>query len=293
MLHRLRTFILTLLLFTACVSDPQTSPLPPPGPLRCEFLTKQINWKEEIKTLDSISTLFHNGCYEETIKIGSKARETYRFKKYSILQESAEIFLAEGTVTDYVMESYERGYLSFLILLSYVHRGEPQAVTVELNRFYSEEVASLYNYGQDPINALLQATLWENYPIEGFSSRPFWLWMSNAAAADQELRNFALARVKDFDAKVRHAPWHISEVGTFPDLEWSMTFADAKSGYFNIKPKTAFEPACSEPDAILVPTKSWFHKIAMRHSKAYHPLVNAKSWIRLPIGILYGISTAT
>jgi hypothetical protein len=48
---------------------------------------------------------------------------------------------------------------------------------------------------------------------------------------------------------------------------------------------------CADDQSIVVPTHSWFQKIAIRHSHSYHPLVNAKTWIRLPFGLVYGIST--
>ena len=190
-----------------------------------------------------------------------------------------------------MLESYERGYLSFLIALSYLRQNELAAMGVELNKFYSEEVAHLYNHGQDPVNALLQAVLWENFPREGFSARPFWLWLSRSELADSTVRAFATARVADFDAKILRAPWQIATVGSFPDLEWSMKFADAKHGYLEVRPKQSFPKTCSDGTTLIMPTQSWFQKIAMRHSHGYHPLVNAKSWIRLPIGVIYGVST--
>jgi hypothetical protein len=208
------------------------------------------------------------------------------------VKESVELFVAEGTVTDYVLESYERGYLTFLISMSYLRLKRTDAVTVELNKLYNEEIALIYNHGQDPVNVLLQAVLWETFPRQGFSSRPFWLWLSRSKAAAKQLREFAEAKVHDVDAKVRREPWQISALGAFPELDWSMQFADSKTGYFKIRPKRAFAEPCVDATGILVPTTSWFNKIAIRHSHAYHPLVNAKSWIRLPIGIVYGVSTA-
>jgi predicted anti-sigma-YlaC factor YlaD len=40
---------------------------------------------------------------------------------------------------------------------------------------------------------------------------------------------------------------------------------------------------------VLVSTESWFNKIAIRHSHAYHPLLNVQTWIRLPVGIVYSL----
>jgi hypothetical protein len=36
-------------------------------------------------------------------------------------------------------------------------------------------------------------------------------------------------------------------------------------------------------------TKSWFDKVAIRHSHGYHPLLNVQAWIRLPIGLTYSL----
>ncbi|HYX35957.1 MAG TPA: hypothetical protein VE954_22885 [Oligoflexus sp.] len=152
---------------------------------------------------------------------------------------------------------------------------------------------AVHNHGQDPVNALLQAALWDNFPSEGFSSRPFWLWLTQSDKADRRLREFAQKRIKQIDRKQvgTATPWQIFEVGRFPEVTWSMKFTSSPSGYFSIQPKPAFPLACADDAGILVPTSTWFHKIAIRHSHDYHPLVNVKSWIRLPIGLVYGITT--
>lgn len=282
-------YVLGLSWLSACVTTEEI--IPTDGPERCEYLSKHINWQDRPRALNRISDLFASGCYAETVKIGSQARERFRHKDHSIAKEVAELFLAEGAMSDYVLESYERGYLSFLIALSYLHQNDLGAMSVELNKFYNEEVARLYNYGQDPVNALLQAVLWENFPREGFSARPFWLWLSRSELTDETVRTFAAARLAEFDAKILRAPWQITAVGRFPELDWSINFINAKSGYFKIEPKTSFPMPCSEGSTLVIPTQSWFKKIAMRHSHGYHPLVNTKSWIRLPIGVMYGVST--
>lgn len=260
---------------------------------RCVKEKDLINWDDQIGTLNRISRLFQLQCYQEVIKVGGKAREKFRSKTFSIIDESLEFFVPEGTVSDYVLESYERGYLSFLISLSYLHLDNQNDFRVAMNRFYREEIAFLYNHGQDPVNTLLQAVLWDNYPREGFSSRPFWLKLSQDPDVLPSLTKFARLRIAEIDQKKTPAPWSIAAVGRFPRLDWNMKFIDSKSGYFEVKTSTPFPQGCVDEGTVLIPTTSWFKKIAMRHSRSYHPLVNAKSWIRLPVGILYGISTIT
>ena len=291
-LHKLIVLLaLFLASLSACVTTSDEAKLPPLGSERCVHLKKKIRWSDPINTLNRVSQLFANECYEETVAIGTKARDTYSHKTYSVLKESLELFVAEGTVTDYVLESYERGYLSFLITMSLINLHRTDQVTAELNRFYHEEVASTYNHGQDPINALLQATLWDNFPRDGYSSRPFWLWLSKSPHSSTELRHFAATRVKNIDLKSSNPTWAIAAVGNFPTLDWTLKFTDSSNGFLAVKPITPFISTCSDSSTVVVPTHSWFKKIAVRHSNSYHPLVNAKTWIRMPVGIIYGIST--
>ena len=285
------SLICALCLVSACVTTSEPKELPPLGPERCAFLKNKIKWSEPIATLNRISQLFDNQCYEDIVTIGAKARDRYSHKQYSVLKESLELFVAEGTVTDYVLESYERGYLSFLITMSLIRLQRTDKVTAELNRFYHEEVAATYNHGQDPVNALLQAALWDNYPRDGFSSRPFWLWLSKAEQATPELRQFAQGRIKEMDRKAAPPTWNIATVGRFPELDWTLKFTDSTNGFLLVKPVKPFVTSCADDQSIMVPTHSWFQKIAIRHSHSYHPLVNAKTWIRLPVGLVYGIST--
>ncbi len=257
----------------------------------CAALEASLDWTQQIAVLDTLSLLFEQQCYEASLRVGQKVRDKFQHKHYSLIKESAELFMAEGTVTDYVLESYERGYLSFLITLSYLKLGRTEELTSSLNRFYNEELALTYNHGQDPVNALLQAVLWENFPQEGYSARPFWLWISRSAEATLELKQFAQQRVDAMDAKAPLGHWEIHAVGRFPALDWKMSFEDAQHGYIAVKPKIPFLELCRGRDELMVPVSTWFHKIAMRHSHDYHPLVHAKSWIRLPFGLAYGVTT--
>ena len=48
-------------------------------------------------------------------------------------------------------------------------------------------------------------------------------------------------------------------------------------------------PACASDTGARMSTLRWFEKIAVRHSHAYHPLLNVQSWIRLPFGMAYSL----
>ncbi len=279
-------------LLSSCVTTFDPAKLPPIGPERCSYLKKTIDFDDPISTLNRISMMFDNGCYEETIKFATKAREAYGEKSFSVVKESLELFIAEGTVTDYVLESYERGYLSFLITLSLIKTKQVEQMTASLNRYYKEEVALTYNFGQDPVNTLLQAALWDSFPKAGYSSRPFWLWLTKAPNVPADIKSFATQRIKDLDHKKESPKWQIKSVASFPELNWSLKFQNSTTGYFKIKPSTPFIDSCADTETVVMPTKSWFEKIAIRHSHSYHPLVNVKTWIRLPVGLLYGITTA-
>lgn len=260
----------------------------------CAAIIQTLNWDQPIDALDHVNDLYRYHCYEETITFANEAKIRFGHKTFSFSKETLEFFSAEGTFTDYVLESYERGYLSFLIAASYVQLGKSKDVSIELNKFYNEETALTYNHGQDPVNALIQAAMWENVPREGFSSRPFWQWLSQSEAADAVTRDFASKRLAEIDAKKPAKTWQIWGIGSFPHLQWSPRFASQKNSYFDIKPSTAFPKTCrNKSDVLVLPTTSWFNKIVARHSHSYHPLVHLKSWVRLPFGLIYGLTTVT
>ena len=283
-------FILSLAyvaMWSSCVTTQQAT-----KPDNCAAIVREFDWEQPISTLNQISDLYYHQCYNETITFANEAKARYGHKTFSFSKESLEFFSAEGTFTDYVLESYERGYLSFLISASYVRLNQSKEASVELNKFYNEETALTYNHGQDPVNALIQAAMWDNVHMEGFSSRPFWQWLVNAEKTDAKTRAFATRRLVQIDNKEPKKSWQIWEVGSFPNLEWSTQFAGSKNGYFAITPSTPFPKTCSNAkDTLVLPTTSWFQKIAARHSHGYHPLVNIKSWVRLPIGLIYGVTT--
>jgi hypothetical protein len=56
-----------------------------------------------------------------------------------------------------------------------------------------------------------------------------------------------------------------------------------------VKANGEFPPACQSATGVRLSTRSWFDKVAIRHSHGYHPLLNVQAWIRLPLGLTYSL----
>lgn len=99
--------------------------------------------------------------YDTVIVHGEKARSAFRHKTFSFFKETTNVFIPKGYFIDYVLESYERGYLSLLLAASYANVQKPEEAKVELRQLDHERFTPLYNCGEDPVNLLLSAVLWE------------------------------------------------------------------------------------------------------------------------------------
>lgn len=256
-----------------------------------------MDWDDAISSLNKISQFYDRNCFRDVIDQVQMARAKLTHKNYSISKEALEFLIPAGKVTDYVLESYERGYLGFLAAAAHFQLGNNERLLPELNKIYNEETALTYNHGRDPVNALIQAALWDDINRPGFSARPFWTWLNKQNNVDLTVRDFAREQIKRIDSKSKSTQvskrWNIYALGKFPELDWEMKLLDAEHGYIKIYPKQAFPNACVSDGGLLLPTKTWFDKISIRHAHSYHPLINIKSWVRLPIGIFFGITTYT
>ena len=87
--------------------------------------------------------------------------------------------------------------------------------------------------------------------------------------------------------------WEIHAIGRFPNINWNVEILDTANGYFSVNTQQNFPPGCSSESGVMISTNSWFQKIAMRHNSEYHPLLNAQSWMRLPVGVVYSVTTFT
>lgn len=283
-------FILcTFLLFQNSCVRPQPANRYQPAP--CRKIASRIDFNDRIQTLNYLSDAFYYRCYQLVVESGSRAQSEFRYKKFSILKETGNVFIPEGTFLDYVMESYERGYLTFLVSASYYKLDRPEDAEVELRRLDDEMKAGLYNYGEDPVNIILQAVMWEKLgaPEE---SRVDWLNLSDEKHLSKFITAFASDRIEKIDSGEHlNSDWTIYAVDRFPEITWDLKFVKSDTGYIKVRATDRFLESCSSPTGLRISTKSWMHKIAMRHSHGYHPLVNIRSWIRLPFGIAYGITT--
>lgn len=280
----------------ACAGIPKKSPLLSYTNPDCQTVYESSFSNDILKSLTAVSRMYGLGCYKEVIGLGDFIRQHSRDKIYHIFAETAEFIAPEGTLTEYVMESYERTYLSFLMAASYQQLAQSERSQVELRRAYNEGQALVYNYGDDPVNLALQAVLWEN-SNQKMNSRPLWKKISELSAEpsreDRDLKAFAEARIKEMDlAKSGPSPkWQVYAFGKFPHLKWQVDFQKNSGSYFQINPEHPFAMTCTSPRSLFISTEAWSQKISHRHNPNYHPLLNLKSWTRLPVGVTMGVAT--
>ena len=259
----------------------------------CGELEKNLQDAERIEVLNLLSAAFTAHCDDLVLTYGAQARSEFRHKSFSVTREAANVFVPDGTFIEYVMESYERGYLSILLASSYLRVHKNQEAKVELRTLDHELFAPIYNYGEDPVNLLLSAILWEQLGEIG-EARVDWLRLRDlphlTKKEDAALRRFAGERVRRIDSgDGAEASWRVYRVGTFPRLDWDLEFTNSTSGYFSVTPTQPFLSTCISETGLRLSTESWFEKVAMRHSGAYHPLLNVQTWIRLPFGVAYSL----
>ncbi len=256
----------------------------------CADLYQSVQLKKRVKTLNTVTTLFQKQCYVEAIELGKLVRDIYGDKYYSVSQEALSIFVPEDKIIDYTLESHERTYISFLISASYLKKGKQESSEVELRRGRNELSAILYNYGNDPVNLGLMAGLWNN--LDQDISRPYWKKLSQDAAAAEVVQEFSKKQMKVLDRGGKSKSFRIYGIGNFPKLDWDMQLTSRKGGsYYEISSIEKFPADCSSETGMVITTESWLNKLKVRYHHDYHPLLNVKSWARLPIGILYA-STA-
>lgn len=282
-----RTLLIVFLSITGCASVPRMSEPENFTSETCRDLFQNARYAEVDVQLDQVSELYRTACYEEVVVMATHIRKHRRDKEYSITGEALEVFVPEGTVTPYVLESYERSLLSIMISLSYLSMGKEEAALVELRRSHDEERAVLYNHGSDPVLTMLQASLWDRFDPE--MGRPLWKSLSEMPEQGPGVVNFAKLRLKQIDKggdfKRR---WKIFGYGQRPELDWKNNFFEKKNPY-KIFAKSKGPDSCSDSKSVLISTSSWDQKTAARYDHGYHPWLVTKSLIRVPVGLFYGI----
>jgi hypothetical protein len=275
----------------ACSTVPAKKIRPAQLVTPCDFELASSGSEDPLVQLKLVSSLYDHKCFSEVVILGREIRDHSRDKVYNIFAETLEFFLPAGSTTEYVLESYERTYLSFLMAASYEHLGQREDSSVEIRRAYDEGKAQIYNYGEDLVNLVLQAVLWEN-SNEPLNARPFWLKVQRRSE-EAKLQDFASQRISALDQRQsRSGRWRIYSYGHFPQLDWHMNFESKDSGYYEIKQKHAFHKSCASEHSLFISTQDWARKVAIRSRMDYHPLLNLKSWTRLPIGVTLGGTAA-
>ncbi len=260
----------------------------------CGILRSSVDWSSRIKVLNFLSLSFSQKCDAAVIEYTEQAQSDFRDKAFSFSREMAGVFLSDGVLTEYVLESYERAYLSVLLAASYRRTGHVEDAKVELRRLDHELFAPLYNFGEDPVNLVLSAVLWEVLGEPG-DARTDWFRLAEPTSSfllhvAPALQAFAQEQVSRLDEGGRPIPrWQVYGVGRFPEVDWDFKLFGAPNGYFVIHPNPPFQELCVSETGLRLSTESWFAKIKHRHDHAYHPLLNIQSWIRLPIGVIYGL----
>ncbi len=257
----------------------------------CQLMIEATQLSDPLNALDTLSDLYTKKCYLETVALGQWLQRRYRDKSYSVSAEFASILFPEDFLSEYVLESYERIYLSALMAAAFSRLEKNESAAVELRRSYSESKAILYNFGDDPITALLIAAIWEKLQSVN-DSRPFWSSLQAYSREGEPAHKFATERISEIDQSVPNkGPWHVYVVDHFPKLDWSLNFGGGSEGYYDITTERKMPENCQSKTGLLMNVEPWVRKVAARYKQDYHPLLNIKSWVRLPVGIAYGLST--
>ncbi|MCB0421549.1 MAG: hypothetical protein KDD61_11170 [Bdellovibrionales bacterium] len=288
-------FLISILPFLfACQSAPTIASVQShkDSPSSCRVFLEQLDRERPLEVLNTITQLFEFSCYHEVIQLGQAAQLKYQDKQYSLTAEVTSVFLPDGSNTSYVMESYERAFLSFLVARSYYNLKQFESSEIELRKAYNEQRADIYNFGDDPINLVLLATQWES-SSEPFTARSYW---RRAAEISEwpELKRWIHSRIEELDQTTNKSktPWHIYKLGSFPGLDWKFRFSNVtENGYYRLEPLKEHPPICHSETGFILPTSPWLDKMNQRYQTNYHPLLNLKSWIRVPVGLVYGAST--
>lgn len=229
----------------------------------CRKILSEAEWNDEVSLLETTQKLHLSLCSAEVLRLGSMLRSALRDKHYSVSTELISFVIPEKHVTTYTLESHERVYLTLLMAMSSLRLGDREATSIELRRASDEMNAVLYNHGSDGINSALIASLWEEIDEPGLAE-PFW-------------RRSGLIP----PAKGRRL--RIYGIGALEGFHWKA--GGGKGDFYQITAKNRLPVQCASSSGALIPVTDWIRKVEIRHNSASHPLLYAKSLVRLPLGL--------
>lgn len=288
-LQKVFTLSIIVYLFVGCSSTPTEKTQ---FQSYCDNSIYDIDLNDTITTLNHISQFYDKKCFSSTIHLGQSLLKSKRDKFYHVTSEIEEFIAPEGSQTVYVLESHERIFLSLLIANSYYHLEQFDKAKNELRRAYDESRAIIYNHGDDLSLVIYQAILWEQLKERDYAE-PLWRRAQELAGKTSLLSPFIEARLNQFETSSALYDWSIYGVGRFPEVDWKMSLKESRGSYHKISAKTSFPGLCSDEETLIIPTTAWLEKLQLRNASGYHPLLNLKSWIRLPFGVGIGLATAT
>ena len=89
--------------------------------LPCSEIEQGLDLSGRIDVLNRRADAFAERCYDTVIAQGEKARSEFRPKTFSLMKETGNVFVPEGSFIEYVLERYECGCLSLLLAASYAN----------------------------------------------------------------------------------------------------------------------------------------------------------------------------
>jgi tetratricopeptide (TPR) repeat protein len=248
----------------------------------CLSVVGQLAAKEVLSQLDGIYPLYHRGCFSEVIALGQKLRDENRDKVYSLSRESAEVIVNEGQVKPYVLESFERTHLSYMIALSYLKIGKREEAKVELRRAIQEMNAQIYNSGTDELNLFFIGNLWESLGKKE-EALPAYRRIVGMVLPESTWRQIAEDRIRILEnpKKSKSPSLHIYAIGNFPNIIYwgSKEFQESYPNGYSLK-------NCSSQSGVLLNIAPWSAQVAAR-GQDKDEVSTYKRWARSPATLLY------
>lgn len=248
-----------------------------PASAKCAEIEPGITLSQSVTALNQLPDAFARQCHHTVIEYGTSALAEFRQKTFHVIAETFSVFLPDGTLTDYVLETDERGFRSLLLAASYARQQQYDDAKVELRRLDHELSAPLDNYGEDPVNLLLSAVFREQLGEQG-EARVDWLRLRDIGGLptppDTIVRAFADRQIRRLDEGRPQRPLrHVYGLRRFPAVQWDLPFASSNKGYVLITATEPFPAACASETGVRILTRSWLETIAPQRrppSTAHH-----------------------